>query len=122
VAPWSHLPADELLNGQAVLFGVTVAAVVTALLLPFLQRFGIWGLMGLLVAGQLLGVVFMLIFSIAGRTGPVQVAMRSFLRAVVAYHSNLGRAAYAAAGIAAVCALLALSYAVACVAFERRDL
>jgi len=122
VVPWSRLPAEQLLAGRTMLFAATVTAVATAFVLPFLQRFGIWGLLGLLVAGQVLGVVFMLLSSLMGRANPVRLVIRSFLAAIVTYHGHLSNAGYAAAGVAAMFGLLALSYAVACLAFEGREL
>jgi ABC-type transport system involved in multi-copper enzyme maturation permease subunit len=120
--PWSHLQAADLLSGRTLLLAVTVVAVLVSLVLPMLQRFGLWGLIGLLVGLQVLGVVLTLLATLTKGPNPLHSAIRGLESSIVAYHVGLGAPAYAAVGMVSLFVLLTLSYAVALVAFEHRDL
>ncbi len=122
VLPWSHLGAAELVSARTLLLAVSVVVVLVSLVLPFLQRFGIWGLLGLLIGLQLLGVVMMLVATLTRGSNPLHWAIRGLETGIVAYHVNLGGPLYAAAGMVSLFVLLTLSYAAALVAFEHRDL
>jgi ABC-type transport system involved in multi-copper enzyme maturation permease subunit len=120
--PWSRLGAFELLSGRTLLLGVTVVVILVSLVLPVLQRLGIWGLLGLLVGLQVLGVVATLFATLMKGPNPLGSAIRGVESSIVAYHVGLGAPVYAAVGMVSLVALLTLSYAVALVAFEHRDL
>jgi ABC-type transport system involved in multi-copper enzyme maturation permease subunit len=126
VTPWSILDPRELLSGRTVMVAVTVVTVAIALVLPFLLRFGIWGLFGLLIGAQLLGAAVMLLGTALERTNPLRHGIYAVVgkveTSVASFYAGLSTLGFAAMSIGLLVALLALSYGVALAAFARRDL
>jgi ABC-type transport system involved in multi-copper enzyme maturation permease subunit len=126
ITPWSVLDPRELLTGRTVMVGVTVVTITIALVLPFLLRFGIWGLFGLLIGAQLLGVFVTLLGMALERTNPLRHGIYAVVQtvetSVASFYASLSTLGFAAMSMGLLVALLALSYGVALVAFAHRDL
>lgn len=94
-----------------------------ALMMPLVLRFGITGMIGFLVAAQLLGVVVMLA-SVMFQMQAVQVvesAIKNVVRAGRQLHETLGSAAFSAVLLSAVAALNVASYTLSAWLYRRRD-
>lgn len=102
---------------------LAVIGITLALMMPLVLRFGITGMIGFLVAAQLLGVVVMLA-SVLFQMQAVQVvesAVKSTFAAGARLHAALGSVAFSAVLLAAVAALNIASYGLSAWIYRRRD-
>ena len=123
VLPFAKVAVSEILSAKTLLISLFLVSLVFAVILPFTLRFGLTGIIILSVAGQLLGIVVLLLtHSGGGARNP----MRGLLRAIVGglktllYHEPT--AGFLLALLAAVVALIALSFLVGLALYGRRDL
>jgi hypothetical protein len=126
IAPWSLLDTAELLTGRTVMVAVTVVAITLALVLPLLQGFGFMGLVGLLIATNLFGVVVILATMVLGPANPLRQGTTAVIQAIETLaawvHAGLNAPGFAVMWIILLGAMLTLSFGVARVLFARRDL
>lgn len=102
---------------------VTVSGITLALMMPLPFRFGILGLIGFLVATQLLGII-VLLASALFQMQAVQVVESAVKNAVAAgarLYDALGPVAFSAVLLAAVAALNVASYGLSAWIYRRRD-
>ena len=123
VLPFSKVPLAGVLSLRNLLVSLFLMSLIFAVILPFTVRFGMVGIIVLLVGGQLLGILALILTQmLGGAANP----LRSFLRAVEAglktllhHQATPGFLLALAGGIAAV-NLLAIFVARAI--YARRDL
>jgi ABC-type transport system involved in multi-copper enzyme maturation permease subunit len=98
-----------------------VMGIVLALMMPLALRFGIAGVIGILVALQLLGVVTLLAGAMFGGGDFIRVALRGIASVVTRTHEALGPTGLAAASVAAVLALNIASCRLSILVYRRQD-
>jgi ABC-type transport system involved in multi-copper enzyme maturation permease subunit len=102
---------------------LVVIGITLALMMPMTLRFGITGMIGLLVATQLLGIV-LVVASALFRMHAVQLvesAVKNTFAAGARLHATLGSVAFSAVLLAAVAALNIASYGLSAWIYRRRD-
>jgi hypothetical protein len=121
--PFSKIEVAAVLNAKTILVSVFLISLVYSIILPFTLRFGLTGVIILLVGTQLLGIVMLILAQL------VRVAnnpLRLFLRAVEGgLRSLLGHeptAPFLLALLAAILAVNALSFVAGWALYARRDL
>lgn len=119
--PWGHFAASDVLDLGTILFAFTAVVVIASLLMPFVFRFGLFGLIWLLVGLQVVGVAATLAAMLSG-PGTVRPAFRALGRLVAGLHTRLGDPATAVVALLGLAALAAVSMQVSVVLSERRDL
>jgi hypothetical protein len=123
VLPFTNVAVSEILSAKTLLISLFLVSLVFAVILPFTLRFGLTGIIILLVAGQLLGIVVLLLTHFGGGA---RNPMRGFLRAIegglraLLYHEPT--AGFLLALLAAVLAINALSLLAGLALYGRRDL
>jgi ABC-type transport system involved in multi-copper enzyme maturation permease subunit len=123
VLPFSKVPLAGVLSLRNLLVSLFLMSLIFAVILPFTIRFGMVGIIILLVGSQLLGILALLLIQMFGRAGN---PLRAFLRAVegglkflLHHQATPGFLLALAGGIVAVNVLVILvSWAV----YARRDL
>jgi len=119
--PWGHFAASDILNLGTILFTLTAVVAIAALLLPFVFRFGLFGLIWFIVGLQILGIAALLAKTVVGRDA-VRPVFRSLGRMVAGLHTRLGDPAIAVVVLVALGVLAAVSMRVSVFLSERRDL
>lgn len=121
--PFSHFSISVLLTPTMLLNFLFFTALVIALLIPFLLRFGVMGIMIFLLAVQLLGVAMTLVVSLFGARRNV---LRTFIQALkggirfLLHHP--GSPLFFLGMIAAVVVVSFVSLKISQAVFSRRDL
>jgi len=121
VLPWSVQRAAELVEPRTLLLTVTLAAAAIALMMPVVVRFGIVGVVLVLVALQLLGVAVMVAFEFFGSRSAVGI-FTSVERGIVALHRGLDQPLVILETAAVVALSTWLSFRLSVFLAERRDL
>jgi len=125
VLPGGKLPAGVFFDIRAVLMVLPLMAVAFAVIMPLLVRYGWAGLIALLVAMQLLGIVLMAVASLLknGRSlTRLFVAVLTFIpRTVDGLLSSAGPAATTALVLAAALIVTCASYGVSLALFKARE-
>lgn len=123
VLPFSRIDLASTVNVKFVLVGLLILSVVFSLMLPFTIRFGVTGVILFLVAGQILGILVLLLANFfgpgrIGLTSPLRSAVRG-LRFLLGPESGAVHMLLAAA---AIVVLNAGSYIISRALYVRRDL
>jgi len=102
---------------------VAIVGTTIALMMPLPLRFGIAGVIGFLVATQLLGVVVLLASALFDRQGIqlIESAVRAVVDAVRVFHRTQGPVVFSLAVLAIVLALNVASYRLSTWIYRRRD-
>ena len=95
--------------------------IVLAALLPFTLRFGIAGVIGFLIATQLLGIVLLLASAMFGGVDGLGTVIRALEGAVAWALETLGPAGFSAAVVAGALAINVASYRLSAWIYRRRD-
>jgi ABC-type transport system involved in multi-copper enzyme maturation permease subunit len=123
VLPFSKFALSEILNAKTLLVSLILVSLIFSVILPFTLRFGMTGVIVLLVGLQLLGIVALVLTQIGrGRGNPIRVVLRAVeggLRALL-YHEPTAPFLLALLGV--FVALNALSMLVGWALYARRDL
>jgi hypothetical protein len=77
ICPWSHLAVAKLLAARTLLLALTMIVIEVALLLPLLLRFGWIGIIALLIAMQVVGVVALVLSRLLGRSTPFGLGIKA---------------------------------------------
>lgn len=123
VLPFSNVALSDVLSLKTLLISVFLISLVFAVILLFTLRFGLTGILILLVGSQLLGVVMLMLMQI-GRGGgnpfrTVIRAVQSGLRALLHHGPTAG---FLLALLAAIVAVNAVSILAGLALYARRDL
>jgi hypothetical protein len=123
VLPFSKIAVIEVLNLKTILVSVFLISLVFAVILPFTLRFGLTGVIILLVGTQLLGIVALALASLVrAPNNPLRMFLRAVgggLRALLYHEPTAG---FLLALLAAVLVINALSMLVGWALYARRDL
>jgi len=105
------------------LTALVVVGLVLALMMPFVLRFGVAGVIGLLVVLQLAGIVTLLASALFGGTGvqAIESAVRDAIAAAKRLHGAVGGPAFSFMVLAAVIALNVASYRLSVRIYRRRE-
>lgn len=121
--PFSKIAVAEVLNLKTILVSVFLISLVFAVILPFTLRFGLTGVIILLVSTQLLGIVAMVMAMLVRvPNNPLRIFLRALEKGLrtLLYHEPT--AGFLLALLAAVLAINALSMLVGWALYARRDL
>jgi hypothetical protein len=119
--PWGHFAPSDVLNLGTILFAVTAVVVIASLLMPWVFRFGLFGMIWFLVGLQVLGAVALVASTVMG-LGALRPVFRSLGQLVADLHTRLGDPAIAVVVLLGLGALAAVSMRVSVFLSERRDL
>lgn len=121
LCPWSHLAAAKLLAPRALLLALTMIVLEVALLLPFLLRFGWIGIIALLIALQVLGIVGLTLTRLLGRGSPFGLGMKALASALRSLYASLGDPIFVAVWAAVLILVTVVSCALSTVLYKRRS-
>lgn len=124
VTPWSIVRPSEVLRPDTLLVSAAVVTLVVALMLPFLIRFGLLGVMIFLVATQMLGAA-LLVVAVAFRrrgSGSLRLDLSAIGDAVGAVHAALPWPVFAVLVLAVLAFLNWGGYRAAVWLYQRREL
>ncbi|UCG89025.1 MAG: ABC-2 transporter permease [Gemmatimonadota bacterium] len=119
--PHSHYRVGDLFDRGPLVTALTVIAIALSLLLPFILRFGMNGVLIFLVATQVLGVLLLTVVSVAGFAQHREI-VGQIVAGFVRLRELTGPAAFSGLMAAVLLALLTLSYLVSARVFENREL
>jgi len=121
--PFSKIPVGGVLTVRNLLVSLLLMSLLFAVTLPFTIRFGLTGVIILLVGCQLLGILTLLLAQfIGGAKNPLRVFFRAVeggLRSLLNHETTAG---YALALLAAIVAVNAVSLLISRALYARRDL
>lgn len=121
--PFSKIQADEILTARNLFVALFLISLIFAVILPFTIRFGLVGIIILLVGFQLLGILALILSQVlGGANNPLRVFIRAVaggLRALLTHEATPGfLLALLAVGVAISAASLFVSRAL----YARREL
>lgn len=123
VFPLSKFSVSEILSARTLLVSLFLISLIFSVVLPFTLRFGLTGIIILLVGLQLLGVLAFVLAQFAGRArNPMRAVIRGIeggLRTLLYHEPTAG---FLLALLAAIVALNAVSILVGRALYVRRDL
>jgi ABC-type transport system involved in multi-copper enzyme maturation permease subunit len=123
VLPFSKIAASEVLSPRTLLVSLFLISLIFAVILPFTLRFGLVGVIILLVGTQLLGVVALVMSQfLGGAFDPLRVIFRAVERGLKTLLHHEPTAGFFLALLAAIFAINALSILVGWLLYSRRDL
>lgn len=123
VLPFSKVAVAEVLNLKTILVSVFLISLVFAVILPFTLRFGLTGIIILLVSTQLLGIVAMVMAMLVRvPNNPLRIFLRALKKGLQTLFYHEATAGFLLALLAAVLAINALSMLVGWALYARRDL
>jgi hypothetical protein len=123
VLPFSKIAVAEVLSLKTILVSAFLISLVFSVLLPFTLRFGLTGVIILLVGTQLLGIVVLIMTHFAGTaSNPLRVFLRAVEKGLKTLLYHEPTAGFLLALLAAVLALNALSMLAGWALYARRDL
>jgi ABC-2 type transport system permease protein len=123
VFPLAKVPVGEFLKAREVLLALGLTSLGFALVLPFIIRFGITGLLIGLAVAQLLGVLLFTSLLVFGReTNPVRSVARVVIEGLRSLFHRDATPGYLAVLVAAVIIINAASFFVARALYLRREL
>lgn len=123
VIPRSQVELSVLIQPESLLMAATVITAVVALMLPFLIRFGLLGMMIFLVGAQVLGAgLLVAAVALRGRGGGLRLGFSAIADAVRAAHGALPHSAFYALALAFLVAVNWAGYRLAVRLFRGRDL
>jgi ABC-type transport system involved in multi-copper enzyme maturation permease subunit len=115
------IPPADLFRPSTLLLAYGLAILVLSLMFPLTLRMGATGLLVLLASFQVLGVVLLTIAQIT-RSNADQRILGAIVRFFANAASTLGEPVFYPVLVAALAAVLALSYRISVFLFERKDL
>jgi ABC-type transport system involved in multi-copper enzyme maturation permease subunit len=123
VFPFSKFGIGEILTARTLLVSIFLISLIFAVILPFTIRFGLTGIIILLVGCQLLGILALILAQVmGGATNPLRLVFRAIengLRALLTHEVTPG---FLLTLLAAIVAVNAASLFVSRVLYVRRDL
>jgi ABC-type transport system involved in multi-copper enzyme maturation permease subunit len=123
VFPFAKFSAGEILTARNLLVSLFLISLLFAVILPFTVRFGLTGIIILLVSSQLLGILALLLAQLTGGArNPMRAVFRaveSGLRALLTREAPPG---FLLTLLAVIVGVNALSFAVSRVLYARREL
>jgi ABC-2 type transport system permease protein len=122
VLPFSKVRVAEILTVKTILISIFLMSLIFAVILPFTIRFGLVGIIILLVGFQLLGILALILAQMTGARNPMRAfisAVEGGLRALLSHGATPG---FLLTLVAAIIALNVLSSVVSRVLYARRDL
>jgi ABC-type transport system involved in multi-copper enzyme maturation permease subunit len=119
--PWSVQRAAELVEVRTLLLTVTLSSMVIACMMPVVIRFGLFGVLLVLVALQLAGVVVMVAFEFFGSRSAVG-GFTAIERGIAALHRGLDQPAVILETAAVVLIATWLSFRLSAFLAGRREL
>lgn len=123
VLPFSKIAVAEVLSLKTLLVCAFLISLVFAVILPFTLRFGLTGVIILLVGTQLLGIVALVLAQLSRMpNNPLRLLIRAVERGLRALLYHEPTAAFLLTILAAVVAINALSMLVGWALYARRDL
>ncbi len=123
VLPFSKIAASEVLSPKTLLISLFLISLIFAAILPLTLRFGLVGVMVLLVGTQLLGIVALLMGQVGKvPNNPLRIALRAVEKGLKTLLSHEPTAGFLLALLAAILAVNALSMLVGWLLYSRRDL
>jgi ABC-2 family transporter protein len=121
VCPWSHLAVAKLVAPRALLLALSMIVLEVALLLPFLLRFGWIGIIALLIALQVLGVVALTLTRLLGLGTAFGLGIKALSNALRSLYANLGDPIFVAVWAAVLILVAVASCALSTWLYERRN-
>lgn len=123
VLPISKFPLSEVLSARTLLVSLFLVSLVFSVMLPFTLKFGLAGVIILLVGLQLLGVFALLMAQLGGgATNPLRAVIRAVMDGLRALLNHAPTGGFLLALLAAVVAINAVSMLVGWALYSRRDL
>ncbi len=123
VLPFSKIAASEVLSPKTLLISLFLISLIFAAILPLTLRFGLVGVMVLLVGTQLLGIVALLMGQVGKvPNNPLRIVLRAVEKGLKTLLSHEPTAGFLLALLAAILAVNALSMLVGWLLYSRRDL
>jgi hypothetical protein len=123
IVPFTRIHATDVLTVRALCVSLFLMSLIFAFVLPFIIRFGLTGIIILLVGAQLLGVLALALTQLLGNgNNPLRAVIRAIedgLRALLNHESNPG---FLLALLAAALAVNVLSVFLSQALYARRDL
>jgi ABC-type transport system involved in multi-copper enzyme maturation permease subunit len=116
VLPFSKVRVAEILTVKTILISIFLMSLIFAVILPFTIRFGLVGIIVLLVGSQFVLILALILTRMLGARNPMRAFFRAVeggLRALLSHGATL---------VAAIIALNVLSLVVSRVLYARRDL
>jgi len=112
--PWSARPAADVLRLQILLFALSCIVATAAVMLPFAIRFGMVGVLVLMGALQVGGMVTLFWAELSGRRGAARAVFGTVEQALKAIYSGLDRPAFilATAAVLGLCLWGSLRFSV----------
>jgi hypothetical protein len=121
ICPWSHLAVTRLLAVRTLLLALTMIVLEVALLLPLLLRFGWVGIIALLIAMQVLGIVALTLSRLLGRSTLFGLGIKALANALRSLYANLGDPLFVAVWTGVLLLVTVASCALSTVLYERRS-
>jgi len=123
VFPFSRIPVGEVFTVKSLLIALFLISLIFAVILPFTIRFGLVGVIILLVGSQVLGILALLItHMLRGAKDPLRVFFLPFQRGLRALLYHEATPGYLLTLLALVIAFSAASLFISRVLYARREL
>jgi ABC-2 family transporter protein len=123
VLPFSKIAVAEALSLKTLLVSLFLISLIFAVILPFTLRFGLVGVIILLVGTQMLGVVALVMSQfLGGAFDPLRVVLRAVEKGLKTLLHHEPSTGFLLALLAAILAINALSMLVGWLLYSRRDL
>lgn len=121
--PFSKFAAGEVLTAGNLFVSLFLISLIFAVVLPFTLRFGLTGIIILLVSAQLLGILALLLAQVMGGAGnPMRLLFRAVEGGLRYLLNHPPTPSFALTLLAASVAVSAASFAVSRVLYARREL
>lgn len=121
--PFAKVAVSEVLSLKTVLVSVFLISLVFSVILPFTLRFGMAGVIILLVGTQLLGIIMLVLTHFArASNNPLRVLLRAVEKGLRTLLGHEPTAGFLLALLAAILAINAVSILVGWALYARRDL
>lgn len=123
VLPFSKIAVVEVLSLKTILVSLFLISLIFAVILPFTLRFGLVGVIVLLVGTQLLGIVALFVAQLVKvPNNPLRIVLRAVERGLKSLLYHEPTAGFLLGLLAAILAVNALSMLVGWLLYSRRDL
>ncbi len=123
VLPFARISVSEILTVKALAVSLFLISLLFAVILPIILRFGLAGIIILLVGSQLLGILALILAQIlGGARNPFRIVFGTVERGLRALLTHDGTPGYLLGLVAAAIAVSAASLFIARALYARRDL
>lgn len=123
ILPFSKIAASEVLSPKTLLVSLFLISLIFAVILPFTLRFGLVGVIVLLVGSQLLGIVALFLAQLVRvPNDPLRIVLRAVERGLKGLLYHEPTAGFLLGLLAAILAVNAASMLVGWLLYSRRDL